>query len=210
MATIGGKFFSTLTSASALLLVLGAAPLGAQVLLVHAGEAAEYQFHFDSPPMTSDGPADFLTFFGGGGLNTLSPFSLTISLYDGVNLLGSADVPSVGQMWTTFKDPSSPFDYNTVVDVDFSSIADGTIDGRLVFTPRFASAEFEPDFSVDIYIGTGKPAMPGGFWPGPNAIMDAAFVRPAQTPVPEASLYSLFATAFLGALCFWGKRRVAV
>jgi hypothetical protein len=182
------------------LLVFGCAHFAqAQNFTLHEGEVAEYRFHFASPPTTPHGPINFLGYQG--GMAWTGTLNLQVSLYDGEHLLGShlvADDPAgVFMRFAAFGSPQPSF--RTQEFVDFSTLVNGTIDGRLTFQIFHPFPE-EADgfFDLDISLLSGRQETTQNFWSGgPNPVLDSVSVHPASA-VPEPSTYGfVFAAASL-------------
>lgn len=161
-------------------------------MILHVGEIGEYRFHFTAPPTSSHGPVNFLAYTGGVGWS--GDIELQVSLYDGAQLLGSRLLarPSFFMRFSAFGSPA--LIGSTIVNefIDFSSVLDGTIDGRLTVQafqaqPLFVNAPIHINWAP--YTGYQETGS-GGFWGGPNAVVDSFSVRPISS-VPEPATYGM-------------------
>lgn len=175
---------------------------------IRPGEKLVVTFAFASPPTSSFGAVDFIQFGGGisytdfwtGGRSS----SVTINIYDGNSLLGTKSMASIvdSACGCIFVSPGSPGSTTATVDMDMSSIVDGTIDGRIEFVPVFDSPsdasliDFNWQLKTGHYFGYGSFAF---------AAPDPTILANAVVPIPPA--VGLFASA-LGVMG-WLRRRVS-
>jgi len=111
-----------------------AAIAGPTTTTLRAGEQFRYRF---TVPSGSD--ADVLVTFMAELADVGSDSAISVRLYDGAKLLGAAEdhhdsVVPFKSPQSLFGTPSSPYSLNGLaIVVDFSSIANGTIDGRVEY-----------------------------------------------------------------------------
>lgn len=106
---------------------------------IDPGEKLVVTFAFDSPPTTAFGIVDYLQF--GGGVSFNAPIaSITVNLYDGDILLGTKLLgpPPNASCNCIFVVPGSLGTTTQTVDIDTTSIVNGTIDGRIEYVPTFS------------------------------------------------------------------------
>jgi hypothetical protein len=120
-------------------------------------------------------------------------------LYDGNNLLGTV-LQTNTDLSAAFRTPSSPWTNDSAI-VDFSSILAGTLNGRLVVTPQFASPSgFVRYISrvVTTVDATGQDTFVAASQR--VAVIDAAFA------IPEPASARMVVIAFCS---MWPRRRMA-
>jgi hypothetical protein len=94
------------------------------------GEKLVVNFEFSQAPSSNVGEVDFFEFsYGGSFTDFLGSSYIDARLYDGNTLLGSKTITSSGMFCCTFVEPGSPGTNLSTVDIDMSSIKDGSIDG---------------------------------------------------------------------------------
>jgi hypothetical protein len=183
-----------ITVAISLLPVVSRTTLAAIDVRVDPGQRLVLEFHQDGlPPLGTD----TLTFGSGA-----ASFFLTgnqFSLYDGNNLLGTV-LQTNTDLSAAFRTPSSPWTNDSAI-VDFSSILAGTLNGRLVVTPQFASPSgFVRYISrvVTTVDATGQDTFVAASQR--VAVIDAAFA------IPEPASARMVVIAFCS---MWPRRRMA-
>jgi hypothetical protein len=126
------------------LVLATAAPQQAKAVPILPGETLRVEFGFSSAPdigipqLPSNHPWRVPTvLFGFLNVTRLAGFgqpSATFALYDGDDLLGSFSINFDGFTTFGFSAPGGLFTFRAGSVTDFSSIADGTIDGVLLIT----------------------------------------------------------------------------
>jgi hypothetical protein len=105
-----------------------------------------FRFQFTVPPRPE---TDLVAVFIGENASGLEQSGTTIRLYDGANLLGSvSDYQDSVVFWKSttsqFGTPSSPYWFSApAMAIDFRSIVNGTIDGRVEFLVTRGSVHVE-------------------------------------------------------------------
>ncbi len=173
----------------------------ADAAVVSAGETVRYTFSFATAPTIDPafGTVDTLAFFvfaalpGGGDPPGTVPIAVT--LFDGASQLGQTVVP-LGSTFgpIAFTDPSSAFGFARV-DIDFSTIADGTIDGTVELS--FANPAGPLDLSLSLW-GVGAGELRGFAQATPFPSLSGPTVVPAAVPAPAS--IAILATGMLGLL----------
>ena len=162
------------------------------------GQEAIISFHFNGSTIVNGNVPDLLALEIGCGV----PFGSHVSgaaytLLDGTTLLGTATRSEpyslAGQAFRSVENPLPEFTPAPSLPVDFSSIRDGSIQGRVVYEPLFANptaddwveAEFE-FYLLRQYDYNGGARMP-------DPVIDSVQV----IAVPEPSAAALTATALV-------------
>jgi hypothetical protein len=134
-------------------------------LVIHAGEQAVIEFRFDAPPLAENGePVNFLVLsVGGSYVNFTGDSRLVQTLHDGAVALATREVGRGGGLAAMFVAEDNPFNGITM---DFSSVQDGSIHGRLVVRPVFDPTleQARIRFSGQLISGhlvDGSPLSPG-------------------------------------------------
>lgn len=199
-------------------LVLAAAFVPARpavAIPLQPGESMLVRFHFPGDPVAQLGEIDTLSLI----LNaTCSGFcgapSARFELFDGSLPLGDLEL-TFAQPFTTFAfyAPSSVYRFRAGVVSDFSSIANGTIDGRLRITNisvpnTIGSVITNPlfDFSVQNMPGgsVGRATQSNGYNPGgPDLVIDSQ----TATTVPEPGTMLMLGTGLAAASLVRRRRR---
>lgn len=169
--------------------------------VMYPGQMLVVTFGFSSPPTTQYGPVDFIAFGGGASFTDFftegrSSYVL-VSIFDGETLLGTKNVVPASQYCNcTFVSPGSPGTTPFTVDIDMSSIVNGTIDGRIEYVPFFdAPSEYSVVDQV-WRISTGHYVGYGSYWvASPEPIIYSHEVVQV-VPAPPAAW--LLGTAFAG------------
>ncbi len=159
---------------------------------IHPGEKLVVTFGFTSPPISPFGLVDFINFGGGlsytdfwtGGRSS----SVTVNIYDGDALLGTKVMTSIPTSACNciFVSPGSLGATAATVDIDMSSIINGTIDGRIEFEPVFDAPigasviDFSWEIKTGHYLGYGSSSLAQ---PAPT-IYSSAVVQ--VVPIPSA------------------------
>ena len=165
------------------------------------GQEAIISFHFNGATMVNGNVPDLLALEIGCGVPFGSHVSgAAYSLLDGTTMLGAATRSEPysldGQAFRSLENPLPGFTPAPSVPVDFSSIRDGSIQGRIVYEPLFtdptagdwAEAEFE------LYLLRQYDYNSGSRMPDP--IIDSVQV----IAIPEPSAAALAATALVFAV----------
>ena len=197
----------------ALLLVSLAAPAGADPITVNAGQMVTVTFGTNPSAWDPADPPDYLDFYLGVGtsawLDGAQP--VDVALYDGDRLLGSRSGMGVGAVfqgaglevrrdWATY----------ALNAIDFTSLLDGTIDGRLELSPTAGAFVFDPALGLHWLLlmdvqPTVWAAASGEFAWLRNVSVG---VTPVLTPVPEPGSLVLVATGLgVGWLRFRNRRK---
>ena len=214
-----------------LLLLLSSLPAAASPITVGAGQSVVVSFGTMPANWDPTDPPDYLGFTIGNLTWLGGDQTVQMALYDGDRLLGSYTGPGQGidflgagqelpRGWTPqWAAPS----------VDFSSLLDGTIDGRLEFSAQQGAFRFDPALLqtctyCPTYIGPHPVSLfdvtpEGGFW---VARADFDWLRdvrvdvtprggPADviTPVPEPGTLSLMASGLVAGILRLRKRQKA-
>ena len=162
------------------------------------GQEAIVSFHFNGSTLANGNVPDLLAVEIGCGVPFGSHISGTAySLLDGTTLLGtvtrSEPYSLAGQAFRSLENPLPGFTPAPSVPVDFSSIRDGSIQGRFVYEPLFTDptaddwveAEFE-FYLLKQYDNNGGSRMP-------DPIIDSVQV----IAVPEPSAAALMAVTLV-------------
>jgi hypothetical protein len=166
-----------------LLIILGESAPALRAQSILPGQKLVIDFSFSAPPIAQDGqPIDFVYFLAGASFIDFTG-SVTFRLYDGTTLLGSATTFDHRADWRFAPANSDWIDAATTI-VDFDSIADGTIQGRFEFVPKFLN----PGPNSSVFVGgfsviTGDAISPGQYWSGPAP----SSITSQVVPLPESS-----------------------
>lgn len=119
-----------------ILLCFSLSAMSTDDVLIHAGEQAVIEFRFEAPPVAENGePVNFLILMAGGSyLNFTGQSRLYQTLLDGNTTLAVREAERGGGLKGVFVDETHPWEG---VSLDFSSIQDGSIQGRLIVRPEF-------------------------------------------------------------------------
>jgi hypothetical protein len=165
------------------------------------GQEAIISFHFNGPTIVNGNVPDLLALEIGGGVPFGSHISGTAySLLDGTALLGTATRSEpyslAGQAFRSLENPLPGFTPAPSVPVDFSSIRDGSIQGRLVYEPLFTNPTTDDwvEAEFELYLLRQYDYNSGSRMPDP--IIDSVQV----IAVPEPSAAALIATALVFAV----------
>jgi len=137
-------------------------------------------------------PDDSSIIFGLWTYSTSATISGIASLYDGTTLLGQVETTTIGARFT---DPSSVYSGTAnAVDIDYSSVSDGSITGLFTFLftqPGSAFATFDlNDFYVHTYTNAGNLPTNDG------SVTNVTLSTISTVPLPPSAI--LFGTALLG------------
>lgn len=138
--------------------------------LIHAGERAVIRFHFEAPPVTEDGdPVNFLVLdVGGSYVDFLGDSWLLQSLMDGNELLAQREAQRGEGLRALFLGSDAPW---SGVEMDFTRIEDGSIEGILVVEPVFNQRSGQSRIRFNGQLATGRVIEDEGVQPGPNPIV---------------------------------------
>jgi len=173
----------------------------AAALPVAPGQILQVEFNFPADPTTTLGEIDVLQLglvaTCAGGAACGAP-SASIALFDGSMLLGTNTL-TFTQPGTSFAftSPTSLYTFQAADVSDFSSIANGTLDGRLQIT-NLGTATF--DFTVIPFPGgsVGRAGSTNGYVIGaPDPILTSQQVVAA---VPEPATWLLIAAGLAALL----------
>lgn len=169
------------------------------------GEKLIVDFEFSQAPSSNVGEVDFFEFsYGGSFVDFFGSSHVDARLYDGNTLLGSKTITSGG--CCTFVEPGSPGSNLSTVDIDMSSIKDGSIDGRFEYVPFFDSPTQFSQIQLAWSLGTGTFVSVGSYWPGsPDPTITNYEV--AVVPVPPALW--LFGSGLLGLIGIARRKKAA-
>lgn len=194
-----GRLVVALTIAAAMM--VAARP--ASALPVLPGQALSVTFGFPGDPNSPIGEVDTLSFILNGTCSAgCGVPSAKVDLFNGATLLGTFSW-TFSQPFTTFAFTSqtSQFTFNAARIADFSSIANGSINGLFRIT-NTATGVF--DFSVQ-----NMPGASIGRANGTNGYVNGSPepVITGQATVPEPATLSLLATG--AAFVAWRRRRMS-
>lgn len=160
------------------LLLLGSSLIGhtADDVVIHAGEQAVIEFRFDAPPVADNGePINFLVLaIGGSYVNFIGDSRLTQTLHDGAVPLGTREIGRGGGLSALFVTEDHPWEGVTL---DFTSIQDGTINGRLVVRPDFDSVSTQTRIRFAGRLISGRLTDDEPLSPGPDAEIIACHIE---------------------------------
>ena len=163
----------------AALLMLFMAPVRAELIL--PGEKLVIEFHFSSPPIAFFGAdTDMLVVSGGSNSNAAHP--IEVSLFNGNTLLGTVITP-FRSSWG-FVAPTSLWTGIEVVTIDFTSISDGSIQGRFELVPQFTGPSDFLNVSLSFDVGHAQNDIGSRINAVPAPTIDSVSV------VPVAPSYS--------------------
>lgn len=167
----------------------------ADEVVIRAGEQAVIEFRFDEPPLAANGePVNFLSLsVGGSYVDFIGESRLVHTLHDGLTPLAVREVGRGGGLAALFVDDNNPLNGVTM---DFSSVQDGSIQGRLVIRPDFdtVSTQARIRFAGQLISGRITDDEPSS--PGPNAqiigchIEAPIFQDRFASPVPAAQAHA--------------------
>jgi hypothetical protein len=176
------------TLASLAILALALASPGRAVSVL-PGEAFEIDFGFSAAPLAAGSPVDLLVFGLAPTTTSTGLIGYDVELWDGGTLLATNST-GVELLWG-FVSAASTWTQNPQVVSDFSSIVDGSIDGRIRLIPQFAAVPSSgPGASVDVV-----------FFPPPGTGLDAGVALAdgisflVATPEPFVSATRVVAVA---------------
>ena len=197
----------------ALLLSL-AVPAGANPITVRPGDRVTVTFGTTPMAWNATDPPDYLELYLGGWSSWLDGVHpvVDVAFYDGDQLLGRQS--PVGSMSGVFYGAGLEVRHDatsTPQQVDFTSLLDGTIDGRLELSFATGAFVFDPA-TLPHPLLLWDVITPAGFW---AARAEFAWVRdvrvdvtPGLTPVPEPGTLSLVAAGLgVGWLRFRNRRK---
>ncbi len=144
--------------------------------LVHAGERAVIRFHFDEPPVTDNGdPVNFLVLdVGGNYVDFLGDSYLLQTLIDGTETIGSRETERGEGLRALFVGKDSPWQG---VEIDFTAIEDGSIEGVLIVEPVFDQRSGQSRIRFGGQLTTGRVIEGEGAQPGPDAVVTSCRIE---------------------------------
>ena len=153
----------------------------ATTLPLGAGVGQSFVFEFELPGIPPEGTDVFTTLRGSS-----SGFGITgahFALFDGNQLLGTLEspVPSLGGGGFIASGSLREGNASSAV-VDFSSILDGTIDGRIVITPIFSLPQ--GGVSLLVEFGTGQSVSEFGL--SSNSVREVTITSARVIPEPSS------------------------
>jgi hypothetical protein len=168
---------------AAILLVIGQAAVSGEEngeievdALVHAGERAVIRFHFEAPPVTDEGdPVNFLVLdVGGSYVDFLGDSQLLQSLHDGAELLATREAMRGDGLRALFIDSDVPWNG---VEVDFTRIRDGSIEGVLVIEPVYDQRSGQSRIRFNGRLATGRVIENEGAFAGPSPVVTSCRIE---------------------------------
>ena len=186
-----------------------ALPACADIWTLNPDNVLEYTFQTN--PSAWDGTApDFLelNLITNGSFSPAEPLSdLTVKLYDGNTLLGTYVSPFTGPIsnfmgltvgeWVSATSPNSNFPFGQPTKVDFTSILDGTIQGRIDITISSGAMNF--DFPFDGGTSENYPRL--GYISAPNVVTSRPGIVDTSVQItPEPGSIALLGSVVLLAL----------
>lgn len=143
---------------------------------VEAGERAVIRFHFDAPPVTEDGdPVNYLVLdVGGSYLDFLGESLLLQSLHDGGELLAMREAMRGDGLRALFVDEDVPWNG---VEVDFSTVQDGSIEGILVVEPVYDQRSSQSRIRFNGQLVTGRVTESDSARPGPSPVVTSCRIE---------------------------------
>lgn len=154
--------------------------------------------------------SDLLVFGSGFGMTATGSPTVTTSLFNGATLLGIANAPVLsffGQQYfdSTFEKPGSQYTFGPPITVDFTSINNGTIDGKLVLTVTGGSVDYQQNFYLQDAESCGTDCYTPKFNLGITRY-DLSSAGPSSAPEPASFC---LAGAALSTLFFLRRRKAA-
>jgi len=159
------------------------------------GEKLVVNFEFSQAPSSYVGEVDFFEFsYGGSFTDFFGSSYVDARLYDGNTLLGSKTItPSI--ICCTFVESGSPGTTFNTIDIDMSSIKDGSIDGRFEYVPFFDSPTQYSQIELAWSLSTGTFVSGGSFYPGTP---DPTITNYEVAIVPVPTTIWLFGSGLIG------------
>ncbi len=184
-------------------LLAGGCPEPAQAMPLSAGDKVVVEFGFDDDPYGFLGEVDLLRVSAAFSGFTLA--NVEFKVYDGATLLGEKSGPFQFGLHLFLIGPGSVFTFGPPVLLDdFSSIADGSIDGRIEITVLSGTTDLS---AVIVEAGNATTGNTFGYAdPAPRIF--STTVIPAGTAVPEPGALALLAGC-LGMFGIAARRRRA-
>ena len=170
---------------------------------IYPGEMLQIQFEFSEVPTSSIGRIDFLEFSYGGSFTDFwtdgnRTSFIDVNLYDGEKLLSTKRLTGNSSDCCHYIENGSPgvrF-WSSIVDV--TSIANGTIDGKLEYIPYFDDPSKYSSVSLSWGFGTGTSLDVSSWWPGTDPIISSYSV--SKVPLPGALSFFLLGVISLFAV----------
>ena len=181
----------------AILVLLCASGSSATGAILQAGDRLRITFTTADPPFVENKTPNVVS-AALGYTERLEPYTLIAgALYDGETLLGISTADAHADLFcgyvgtysyhpvpATWKSAGSPWDYHVgdPVTVDFTSLLNGTINGRIEFWINAGSFEFDPN---DVYMSfTLATYANGGESVGPHPIVHSVEIIPGLGNLP--------------------------
>ncbi len=160
-------------AAAAMLAAFAHAQAEEEVIL-YPGEEAVIHFQFSEPPESDAGPVNFLALrIGGSYVDFLGQSQLEQRVIDGDQPLVERVVLRENGMSALFVSEDAPWSGEVM---DFETIEDGSIEGRVVVRPVFDEGSDQSRIRFSGQLVTGTATGEGEFEPGPAAEITGCFV----------------------------------
>lgn len=143
-------------------------------VLIFPGEEAVIHFRFQEPPVSDEGPVNFLAFAAGGSyVDFLGDSLIEQTVRDGNTPLAVREAFRHNGMTGLFVSEDSPW---SGVEMDFETISDGSIEGVLVVRPTFEAGSDQSRIRFRGRLVTGTATGENSFAPGPDAEIISCFI----------------------------------
>jgi hypothetical protein len=134
------------------------APGASRALTVMDGQALEVAFAFSAPPLVG-GVSPVEVLLVDPVVTASGVTGWDVELWDGSSHLGTSSTGPTADPWA-FTTAASAWETNAV-EVDLTSVIDGSIDGRVRVIPRFAPSAVAASVEIDFFPPPGRGLKAG-------------------------------------------------